>query len=124
MPATEPPVEPPTEAIAPIMTPALLSALRRHPHLPRNAWPLVAATTLSALNRPDEIPGVYAHALEHGQGAADARPGDEEQLAISRRVREALVKSSAVSGMPKVSTGSLVTVMERRRHGSNSGTRI
>lgn len=88
------------------MTPALLSSLRRHPHLPRNAWPLIAATALSALNRPDEIPGVYRHALEHGQGPADAEPAAEEQLAISRRVREALVKSASISGLPKVSPAS------------------
>ena len=84
------------------MTPTLISAIRRQPHLPRNTWPLIAATTLSALNRPDEIPGIYTHALAHGQGSADAKPDDAEQLAISRRMREALVKSAGISGVPKV----------------------
>ena len=102
MPAAEHPADTSTASIPPIMTPPLISALRRHPHLPRNAWPLVAATTLSALNRPDDIPAVYTHALEHGAGPADPPPAADEQLAISRRVREALVKSSAISGMPKV----------------------
>lgn len=89
-------------ALPPIITPALLSSLRRHPHLPRNTWPLIAATALSALNRPDEIPKVYTHVLEHGLGPQDAEPGAEEQLSISRRVREALVKSASISGLPKV----------------------
>lgn len=90
--------------IAPIMTPAFISAIRGQPNLPRNVWPLIAATTLSALNRPDEIPRVYIHAMEHGQGATDAKPGEEEQLAISRRMREALIKSGAIGGLPKVTT--------------------
>ena len=91
-----------TVTITPIMTPAFISAIRLQPSLPRNVWPLIAATTLSVLNRPDEIPRVYTHAIEHGQGPTDAKPEEEEQLAISRRMREALVKSGAIGGMPKV----------------------
>ncbi|SPN98799.1 uncharacterized protein DNG_01840 [Cephalotrichum gorgonifer] len=87
--------------IAPVMTPSLISAIRCHPHLPRNAWPFIAATTLSVLNRPDEIPKVYKHAIEHGQGQTESVPGKDEQLAISRRMREALIKSGAVGGLPK-----------------------
>lgn len=100
-----------TAAIVPIMTPAFISVIRRQPNLPRNVWPLIAATTLSALNRPDEIAKVYTHAIEHGQGAMDGNPGEEEQLAISRRMREALVKSGAVGGLPKVTS----TPKETRR---------
>lgn len=104
MPAPNIPKDTETATTAPIMTPAFISAIRRQPNLPRNVWPLIAATTLSVLNRPDEIPKVYTHAIQHGQGAVDAKPGDEEQLAISRRMREALVKSAAIGGLPKVST--------------------
>lgn len=54
------------------------------------------------LNRPDEIPKVYKHALDHGGDYYDAAPNEAEQLRISRRIREALVKASAVGGLPKV----------------------
>jgi len=85
--------------LAPIITPALLSTIRRYPNLPRNTWYFVAATTLSIINRPDEIPQIYKHALDE---PTDAAPGLEEQLAITRRIREALIKSAAVGGLPKV----------------------
>jgi len=85
--------------LAPIITPALLSTIRRYPNLPRNTWYFVAATTLSIINRPDEIPQIYKHALDE---PTDSGPGLEEQLAITRRIREALIKSAAVGGLPKV----------------------
>ncbi|KEZ46679.1 hypothetical protein SAPIO_CDS0517 [Scedosporium apiospermum] len=78
--------------LAPIITPALLSTIRRYPNLPRNTWYFVAATTLSIINRPDEIPHIYKHALDE---PTDSGPGLEEQLAITRRIREALIKSAA-----------------------------
>ena len=65
--------------------------------------------TLSALNLPDEIPNVFRDAIGADSGAADSDPaGSEsamehsEQLRIARRMREALIKSSAVVGLPKV----------------------
>ncbi|KAM5363175.1 hypothetical protein ACJZ2D_012140 [Fusarium nematophilum] len=88
-------------AATPIITPALLSAIRKQPNLPRNTWYFITATTLSALNRPDELPKVLEHAIEAGSDIAEAMPGREEQLSISRRLREALIKASAVGGMPK-----------------------
>ena len=83
-----------------IITPALLSSLRSHSSLPGHTWYLVAATTLSQLNRPDEIPKVYQHALRHGSG--DTAPNQDEKLRISRRMREALIKVAAVGGVPRV----------------------
>lgn len=88
--------------LAPVITPALLSRLRNHPTLPRHTWYLIAAATLTVLNRPDEISKVYTYALEHGSDGVDYKPGLEEQLKISRRMREALIKTSAISGVPKV----------------------
>ena len=82
-------------AAAPIATPALLASLRSHPNLPKHTWYFVAATTLSQLNRPDEIPKVYQHALCHN-------PGHDEQLRVSRRMREAMIKAAAVGGVPRV----------------------
>ncbi|KAF4982018.1 hypothetical protein FZEAL_2268 [Fusarium zealandicum] len=88
-------------AASPILTPALLAAIRQQSNLPRNTWYFITATTLSALNRPDELPTVFKHALEGDIDVAEAVPGREEQLNISRRLREALIKASAVGGMPK-----------------------
>lgn len=84
-----------------IVTPALLSSIRSYPHLPQHTWYFIATTTLSILNRPDEIPKIYKHAIDHGAGAMDCKPAHEEQLRISRRMREALVKAGAIGGMPK-----------------------
>jgi hypothetical protein len=84
-----------------VITPGLLSAIRSTPRLPSNTWYLLAATALSTLNRPDEIPKVFNHAIEHGGGAKDTKPSKDEQLQIARRTREALVKSSAIIGLPK-----------------------
>ena len=88
-----------------IVTPALLSSLRSHPNLPGHTWYFVAATTLSQLNRPDEIPKVYQHALRHCS-SGDAIPSQDEKLRISRRIREALIKAAAVGGVPRVLTDS------------------
>jgi hypothetical protein len=84
-----------------IVTPALLSSIRNYPHLPHHIWYFIAATTLSIVNRPDEIPNLYKHMMDHGAGATDYKPAHEEQLKISRRVREALVKAGAIGGLPK-----------------------
>lgn len=107
--------------IKPIVTPALLAAIRAHPNLPGHTWYFITATTLSVLNRPDEIGKVYRHAIGDstafagvsgsdiaptppaGENGGAALPGPEEQLTISRRMREALVKSTAIGGLPKVS---------------------
>ncbi len=87
-----------------IITPTLLSSIRSHPSLPGHTWYFIAAITLSQLNRPDEIPKVYQHALHHGPSAADSLPSQDEKLAISRRMREALIKIAPVGGVPKVIT--------------------
>jgi len=84
-----------------IVTPSLLSKIRSYPHLPPNVWYFIAGTTLSTLNRPDEIPKVFQHAIEKGTGAKDSTPSDKEQLQIARRTREGLIKSAAIIGLPK-----------------------
>ncbi len=88
-------------AIPSIITPALLSTIRTYPHLSHHTWYFKAATTLSILNRPDDIKTVYKHAIGHGLGAADCTPAQEEQLKISRRMREALAKAGVIGGLPK-----------------------
>jgi len=92
-----------------IVTPSLLSAIRGHPQLPRHTWYFIAGVTLSALNRPDEIPKVYRCAIENVgdrdlggvEAAQSERVRQEEQLRISRKLREGLVKSAAITGLPK-----------------------
>ncbi|CAI4212939.1 unnamed protein product [Parascedosporium putredinis] len=90
-------------SLAPIVTPALIATIRRYPNLPRHSWYFVAATTLSIINRPDEITQIYKYALNNGldQDQVDSTPNIEEQLAISRRIREAIIKSAAIGGLPK-----------------------
>ncbi|KAK2017877.1 carboxymuconolactone decarboxylase [Colletotrichum eremochloae] len=112
--------------LVPIITPALLASIRSQPHLPRHVWYFVAATTLTILNRPDEIPHIYQHALAHGVGPEDAKPGSDEQLTISRKLREALIKASAVGGLPKT-INSLMELKKvtpehllDKRHGSDN----
>ncbi|KIL90548.1 hypothetical protein FAVG1_06281 [Fusarium avenaceum] len=89
-------------AVTPILTPALLTIIRNQPNLPRNSWYFITATTLSAINRPDEVPNVLKNAIEERlETANEGVTGRDEQLRIARRLREALVKASAVAGMPK-----------------------
>ncbi|KAL1619310.1 hypothetical protein SLS56_010148 [Neofusicoccum ribis] len=95
--------------LQPVLTPALLHSFRSHPQLPKHVWYYVTGVTLSALNRPDEVPAVFSYALENGADAASpVRNGAEqhtdveEQLYMARRMREGLLKSAAIVGVPKV----------------------
>ena len=85
-----------------ILTPALLSSIRGHPQLPHHSWYFIAAVTLSALNRPDEIANVFKCAMETGAGKVSTKPEHDEQLRIARKLREALVKAAPIGGLPKV----------------------
>ncbi|CAL8575429.1 hypothetical protein XPA_001352 [Xanthoria parietina] len=78
---------------SPIVT--LLSSIRLTAHLPPHSWYIVSSVTLSVLNRPEEIPHVFQYALEKDGGST------QKQLDIARRMREALVKSAAIAGLPK-----------------------
>jgi len=85
-----------------IFSPALLGFLRGHPSLPAHSWYFIAGVTLSIINRPDEIPIIFQHALEKGGGTEVSTPEHAEQLIIARKMREGLVKSAAIGGLPKV----------------------
>lgn len=86
----------------PVMTPALLASLKNHPNLPRHSWYIIASSALTVLNRPEEIPKVYTYAVEATPQGAGQPITPEEQLSITRRIREALIKISMIGGMPKV----------------------
>ena len=91
-------------SLASIVTPSLLNSLRTHPGLPPNTWYFITSTALSTLNRPDEIPKVFEHALENApesSGSLFLNGQPFEQLGVARRTREALIKSSAIVGLPK-----------------------
>ncbi|KAG8159886.1 hypothetical protein KVR01_010523 [Diaporthe batatas] len=94
------------------LTPRVLDTLRSQPGMPADMWYVVVATTLCVLNRPDEIQDVFRHAVA-ADAAADAGAGagttgvvadhhhHARQLRIARRLREALLKTSAIGGLPK-----------------------
>ena len=83
------------------MTPNLLAAIRNQPGLPIHTWYFVSGVALSALNRPDEISKIFRHAITRGGGSVDSQPEHAEQLAIARQMREALIKSAAICGLPR-----------------------
>ena len=93
-----------------LVTTSLLHALKTRPNLPAHTWYFTAAVTLSALNLPQEITHVYHAALaDAGPLPAASTPSSEirrsathvEHFAISRRMREALTKSTAIVGLPR-----------------------
>ncbi len=90
--------------LPPIITPTLLHTLRTYPHLPSNTWYFITGVTLSILNRPDEIPKVFQHAVEKAPLSNGKSLRHDEHLMIARRMREALVKAVAIGGLPKVQT--------------------
>jgi hypothetical protein len=86
----------------PILTADLMNSIREHPTLAPHTWYIIAATTLTTLNRPDEVPRIYEHAITLVSRSIFSGTEHEEQLTILRRMREALIKTSAVVGVPKV----------------------
>jgi hypothetical protein len=88
-------------ALKPIITQALLTSIRQRPALPPNTWYFITATALSALNRPDQIPPVYTHALSLLPTDKSPEKVRDEQLVMTRRMREALVKAIPINGLPK-----------------------
>lgn len=78
------------------LLPSFLSSIRLTPHRPPQSWYLIAGVTLSTLNRPDDIPLVFQHAIEQDGTSV------ESQISIARRMREALIKAAPIGGLPKV----------------------
>lgn len=94
---------PPLNHLPAIITPSLIASIRGHPQLPRHSWYFIAGVTLSVINRPDEIPKVFKFAIEQGVGPTEnIKPAHPEQLQIARKLREGLIKSAAIVGLPKV----------------------
>jgi hypothetical protein len=77
-----------------IATRDFLDQLSRVGELPEDTWYFIAAVALSTLNRSGEIADVFQYAIAGNEHA--------EQVRIARRIREALIKSAPVVGLPKV----------------------
>ncbi|KUI60051.1 hypothetical protein VP1G_07308 [Cytospora mali] len=93
-----------TDCLLTVVTPKLLDSFRSQENLPDDVWYIVVATTLCILNRPEEIQTVYEHAVARGyndQGQNGVALADSGRLRIARRLREALLKTSAIGGLPK-----------------------
>ncbi|KAK8058710.1 hypothetical protein PG994_009158 [Apiospora phragmitis] len=76
-----------------VITSKVLASIRNHPNLPNHCWYLVAATTLAVLNQPHGVRDIYKYEVD--------QCGNGESLFVLRRMREALIKASAVGGVPK-----------------------
>ncbi|RPB01374.1 hypothetical protein L873DRAFT_1827230 [Choiromyces venosus 120613-1] len=102
--------------LSPIATLPLLRSLHHHPNLPKHTFYFVASVAFSVINRPEEIPRVWKYVVEEA-----AIPGSETEeyvekellgnvaplgnresaLTIHRKLREAILKSAAIGGLPK-----------------------
>ncbi|KAI0831655.1 hypothetical protein BC628DRAFT_538309 [Trametes gibbosa] len=103
--------------MATFATPAFLASLKAmyppggpstsaYPGALPNPWALITAVTFSASNVPEAVPVVFAHALEELKAEQRARgtPDDaaaREQLVLARKIREGVLQSGLLSGMPR-----------------------
>ena len=97
--------------MADLATPEFLSSLKatyppetpNSPHL----WAIVAAVGFGASNVPEAVPAVFTYALQdlirsqHATGIS-GDVAQEEQLLLARKIREAVLQSGLLSGMPRV----------------------
>ncbi|KAH8155794.1 uncharacterized protein LAJ45_00806 [Morchella importuna] len=101
---------------AALATHKLLSSFHHNPALPKHTFYFLASVAFSALNRPDEIPRIWRYALENvaipgsaeeeyvkrelAGRMAEQEEGRESALVIHRKIREALLKSVVICGLP------------------------
>ena len=72
----------------------------------QHLWAIVAAVSFSAANVADAVPLVFQFALDdlvRAQQQPDSNEARSEQLALARKIREAVLQSGLLSGMPRVS---------------------
>lgn len=79
-----------------VLTPVRLKTLASTPLL-GNSWYYIAAATLSVCNRPDDVPLVLEYMLAQPSVAAS----EEHRRLVAKQIRESLLKSSALGGLPK-----------------------
>jgi len=81
----------------PVFNRETLVELQNTRGIPSDTWYIIAAATLCGLNRPDDLVLVFKHAIE---GVEDS----QEQMRVARRIREVLIKSAGICGLPRAST--------------------
>ncbi|KAI0806830.1 hypothetical protein C8Q74DRAFT_1188908 [Fomes fomentarius] len=73
------------------------------PQTPTHLWPVIAAVSFSASNLPEAVPLVFKQALDdlvRTQQTAGQTDHDE-QLVLARKIREAVLQSGFLSGIPR-----------------------
>lgn len=82
-----------------LLLPSFFQQVEKLEGLPEKfRWYTVLIVTLSAMNYPDEIPGVWKHLSSHYLPLIP----QEERLLAARKIREALTKSVGIVGAAKV----------------------
>lgn len=76
-----------------ILTTARLAQLAATPLL-GSSWYYVAAATFSVCNQPEEVPRIFDYMMDRTEGL-------EPQFQVAQKMREALLKSAALGGLPK-----------------------
>jgi len=104
-------------SLPPIATFPFLKSLHHHPNLPKHTFYFIASVAFSIINRPEEIPRVWEYTIQEAAvpgsereeyvareliGAATPHGNRESALTIHQKLREAILKSVAIGGLPKV----------------------
>lgn len=76
-----------------ILTPSRLNTLASF-NLLSNNWYYLAAATFSVCNFPDEVPVIFEYMISKTSG-------EKEQYKVAQEIREAILKSAALGGLPK-----------------------
>lgn len=78
-----------------ILIPSRLSKLANTPYL-ADRWFFIAAAAFSVCNVPEAVPVIYNYAIDN---IKDKSP--EAKFDVSQKMRESLLKSAALGGLPK-----------------------
>jgi len=79
---------------SPILNPNTLDSIKSHDSLPADSYYFILAVTVAALNRSEELKMLLDDACKG--------KSQQEQYRIVKRIREALIKSAPVIGLPKI----------------------
>ncbi|CAN6610890.1 peroxisomal protein 2 [Trichomonascus vanleenenianus] len=79
-----------------VLTPERLKQLASYPLL-SSSWYFVAAATLNVCNQPDDIPLIFQYMMSQPQ----VKGNREAEKEVIQKIREALLKCAALSGLPK-----------------------
>lgn len=80
--------------MSPIISQETLDMIKAHSGLPADCYYFIVAVTIVALNRNEELKTIF-------DDACNGKP-QQEQYRIVKRIREALIKSAPVIGLPRI----------------------